>query len=205
MKKLSIDAPRRRSARVRLREPRPRRPGPQLAGRRRNRPRPKRRRPIPPAKAEAPRRRGRGQEGRRAGAGAAADAPKPPNINKGDTAFMYVATMHGHPDDDPRPGAVLRRPGALEEHAVGADAGVRGLRADQRAVGRSTATRWRSPAATPFFGGLSQDVAVGRERRVRGGHVQQGHLHPRAAVRRVPVHVRGHHLRPDRRRATPSA
>ena len=50
---------------------------------------------------------------------------------------------------DPRPGAVLRRHGAREEHAVGADAGVRHVLADVGAVGASTATASRSPRATP--------------------------------------------------------
>ena len=41
---------------------------------------------------------------------------------------------------DPRPRAVLRRPGAHQEHAVGADAGVRDHLADRGAVDASTAT-----------------------------------------------------------------
>ena len=54
----------------------------------------------------------------------------------------------GHHDGRP-PGAVLRRPGARQEHAVGADAGDGHLLAGRRAVGSSTATAWRSPRATP--------------------------------------------------------
>jgi len=66
---------------------------------------------------------------------AAADAPKPPSINKGDTAFMYVATIMVILMTIPGLALFLRRPGPLEEHAVGADAGVRGLRADHGALG----------------------------------------------------------------------
>lgn len=40
------------------------------------------------------------------------------------------------PHDDSGAGPVLRRPGPLQEHAVGAGAGVRDLLADERAVGR---------------------------------------------------------------------
>ena len=68
----------------------------------------------------------------RRGAAAATPAPTP---NKGDNAWMIVATAAGDHDVDPRPGAVLRRPGPLEEHAVDPDAGVRDLLADRRAVG----------------------------------------------------------------------
>ena len=50
-------------------------------------------------------------------------------------------------DDDPRPRPVLRRPGAHQEHAVDADAGVL-LRLHRRASsGCCTATAWPSPKA----------------------------------------------------------
>ena len=56
-----------------------------------------------------------------------------------------------------------------------------------------------------FFGGFDRlfmkgmfDPATGDLR--DGGDLQQGRLHPRAAVRRVPGDVRGDHLLPDRRR-----
>jgi nitrogen regulatory protein PII len=40
-----------------------------------------------------------------------------------------------------------------------------------------------------------------RGRQLRdGGHLQQGRLHPRDRVRRLPGHLRRHHLLPDRRR-----
>ena len=92
--------------------------------------------------ASAPRRRRRRRGGRcRAAAAAAlrrrhadaASAPAAPVANKGD-AWMTVVHAAGHPDDRARPGAVLRRPGAQQEHAVGADAGDGDLLADRRAV-----------------------------------------------------------------------
>ena len=44
----------------------------------------------------------------------------------------------------------LWRPGTYQEHALGADAGIRRLFADQRACGACTATRWLSRPVTPF-------------------------------------------------------
>ncbi|MCK7500742.1 MAG: hypothetical protein MZW92_68930 [Comamonadaceae bacterium] len=63
--------------------------------------------------------------GRRRGAPAAAAAAAAPTPNKGDVALDADVHAARHHDDHARPGAVLRRPGAQQEHAVGADAGVR--------------------------------------------------------------------------------
>ena len=52
-------------------------------------------------------------------------------------------------DDHPRPRAVLRRPGARQEHALGADAGLHHHRRGDDRLGRSTATASPSPPATP--------------------------------------------------------
>ena len=65
--------------------------------------------------------------------GCAAEAATP---NKGDTAWMLTSTALVLLMSVPALGAVLRRPGAHQEHALGADAGVRGLLADHRAVVR---------------------------------------------------------------------
>ena len=45
-------------------------------------------------------------------------------FNKGDTAWMLTSTVLVLLDDHSGPRAVLRRPRALQEHALGADAGV---------------------------------------------------------------------------------
>ncbi len=109
-----------------------------------------------------------------------------------------------HHDVGAGAGAVLRRPGAQQEHAVGADAGVRHLLDDRRALvpvrlqpgihrGQRVRRRLRSR--------LHEGNVRRRDRNVRdGGDVQQGRLHPRAALPGVPGDVRGDHLLPDRRR-----
>ena len=64
-------------------------------------------------------------------AAAAAPAAAPAleqTVDKGDTAWMLTATALVLPDDGAGPGAVLWRPRPLQEHAVGADAGVHDLR-----------------------------------------------------------------------------
>ena len=55
--------------------------------------------------------------------------------------------------------------------------------------------------ATPFFGGFDRLFMAGMTAAdVGGGDVQQGCLHPRVRVLRVPADLRGHHALPDRRR-----
>ena len=107
---------------------------------------------------------GRGRHGRRAEAA---------QHQQGRHGVHVRRDHHGHPDDHPGPRAVLRRPGPLEEHAVGADAGVRGLRADHRAVGdlRLLGGLHRRLA---LLRRLVEDVPVGRHAGVGGGDVQQG-------------------------------
>ena len=142
----------------------------------------------------------RGCRGRAAPA-AAAPAPVP---NKGDMAWMIVATPAGHHDDDPGPGPVLRRPGAQQEHAVGADAGVRHLLDDRRAVvpvrlqpglHRGQRLHWRLRPAV-HEGHVRPDEGEF----ANGGHLQQGRGDSRAAVHGLPGHLCRHHLLPDRRR-----
>ena len=65
-------------------------------------------------------RRGRGRRSR------AAPRHRRPSPNKGDIAWMLTSTALVLMMSVPGAGAVLRRHGALEEHAVDADAGVRG-------------------------------------------------------------------------------
>ena len=109
-----------------------------------------------------------------------------------------------HPDDRARPGAVLRRPGAQQEHAVGADAGAGDLLADRRAVG----VYGYSLAFTEgnaFFGGFDRLFLNGAFD--AGGHVRDGA--PRSArASYIPellfvafqATFAAHHLLPDRRR-----
>ena len=60
---------------------------------------------------------------RRCGRAAARRRPRR-KFNKGDTAWMLDLDRPRAADDDPGPGAVLRRAGARQERAVGADARV---------------------------------------------------------------------------------
>ena len=75
----------------------------------------------------------RGTRGRGTRRATAAPAPTP---NKGDVAWMLTSHRARAHDERPGAGAVLRRHGAREEHAVGADAGVRRVLADHGAVVR---------------------------------------------------------------------
>ena len=113
----------RRGVQRRERSDRPR-PG---AGR--QRPPPRRRRSA------APPRHPRAAAAAAPAAAPAEPAAAAPTPNKGDNAWMIVATRARDHDVDPGPRAVLRRARPLEEHAVGADAGVRHLLAHRRAVG----------------------------------------------------------------------
>ncbi len=60
----------------------------------------------------------------------------------------------GAADDRPRPGAVLRRPGAPKKHPRHHDAELRHDGTGDHALGRSSATRWPSVTATAFIGGF---------------------------------------------------
>ena len=135
---------------------------------------------------------------------AAAAAASRPTPNKGDMAWMLMSHRARHHDERAGPGAVLRRHGAREEHALGADAGVRGVLADDGAVvhlrlqprvhrGQRVLRRLRS--AVP------QGRARRRQGRVRHGRdLQQGRRDSGDRVRRVPGDLRGDHLLPDPRR-----
>ena len=141
-----------------------------------------------------PRRRSRGSRGARA------DAQQGRHRLDADVAPRSCCMM-----SVPGAGAVLRRPGAREEHAVGADAGVRRVLADRRAVvhlrlqprvhrGQRVLRRLR-PAVPEGHVRL-------REGRVRDGARPSARASsiPELRVRRVPGDLRGDHLLPDPRR-----
>ncbi len=116
------------------------------------------------------------------------------------------ADHHGarHHDERAGPGAVLRRHGALEERALDADAGVRGVLAGDGAVG-GLRLQPRLHRGQRVLRRLRPAVPVGRAR-CRQGRVRdrrdllQGRGDPGDRVRRVPGHLCGHHLLPDPRR-----
>ena len=109
-----------------------------------------RRRAQAQAQATAPRRRSAGRCRARGRAAAPARRPPPPRrppmpppprrrtaqVRQGRRRLDAAVHPAGDHDDHPRPGAVLRRPGAQQEHAVGADAGDGHLLDDRRAVDR---------------------------------------------------------------------
>ena len=109
-----------------------------------------------------------------------------------------------HHDEHPGARALLRRHGASEEHALGADAGVRHVLADRGALVHLR-LQPRVHGGQRVLRELRSAVPVGHVRsdqgRLRDGcDVQQRRRAARARVRRVPGDVRGHHLLPDRRR-----
>ena len=84
-----------------------------------------------------------------------------PTVNKGDTAWMLTATVLRAADDDSGPRAVLRRPGAHQEHALGADVGVLlGLHRD-RAVGALRLQPRLHRRLDAFVGGFSKAFLSG--------------------------------------------
>ncbi len=110
----------------------------------------------------------------------------------------------GHHDVDSGTGLVLWRPGTQQKHAVRADAGVFHIRADHRAVGRV----WLFDSLHPgqrLLRRLRSRVAERHlrprhRRRRQCRHLQQGRVHSRVRLRRIPGDLRGHHRGPDRRR-----
>ena len=124
-------------------------------------------------------------------------------------AWMLDVDRARADDERPGAGAVLRRHGAQQEHAVGADAGVRRLLADHGAVVRLR-LQPRVHRGQRVLRRLRPAVPEGHVRlgegRVRDGRdVLQGVVDARDRVRRVPGDVRGDHRVPDPRRASPSA
>ena len=86
----------------------------------------------------------------------AATAAPAPTPNKGDVAWMLTSTALVLMMSVPALALFYGGHGALEEHAVGADAGVRRVLADHRCCGASTATASRSPRATRYFGSFDR-------------------------------------------------
>ena len=133
-----------------------------------------------------------------AAAPAAAQAAPAPTPNKGDVAWLLTSTLLVIMMSIP--GLALFYGGMVraEEHAVGADAGVRRVLADRRCCGASTATASRSPRAT-----RSSAASTGCSCRARStpptatfamaATFSKGDADPRAGVRRVPGDVRRDH------------
>ena len=133
------------------------------------------------------------------------DAKPAPTPNKGDVAWMLTSHRARADDERAGAGAVLRRHGAREEHAVGADAGVRDVLAGHGAVvhlrlqprvhrGQRVLRRLRP--AVPERARSTPPRASSRWRR----RSRKGVVDPRARVRRVPGDLRRDHLLPDPRR-----
>ena len=101
-------------------------------------------------------------------------------------------------DDDPRPGALLRRHGAQEERARHGHAELRHHLPGDGASGWSSATRWPSPTAArcnAYIGGLVRFFLNGMERRRRlAGTI------PESVFMMLPDDLRHHHPGADRRR-----
>ncbi len=125
----------------------------------------------------------------------------PPVIDTGDTAWVLAASGARADDDAARARAVLRRPGAREEHAQRASCSASSRRASSACSGSWSATAWRSGGAGPFIGdsrevGLAGvDAGLG-DRELRLAAAQ----HPRVHLRDVPGDVRDHHAGADPRR-----
>ena len=103
--------------------------------------------------------------------------PKPPNINKGDTAFMYTATVLV---------ILMTIPGlALFYGGLVRSKNMLSVLMQVFVIFSLICVLWVIYGYSLAFTGparvlrrLQQAVAVGRERRVGGGDLQQGHLHP---------------------------
>ncbi len=124
----------------------------------------------------------------------AADAPKPPNINKGDTAFMYVATIMV---------ILMTIPGLALFY--GGLVRSKNMLSVLMQVFVVFALITRALGDLRLLGGLHgrlavlrrpvEAVPVGRDAGFRGATFSKDTYIPELIVRRVPVHVRGHHLR----------
>ena len=143
--------------------------------------------------------RGAGRR-RRSAAAPAAAAPVP---NKGDTAWMLVSTVLVLLMIVPGPGAVLRRPGPHQEHAVGADAGPRSITCIVMIVwalwGYSLAFTDGGGLNT-YVGGFSKAFLQGVTTSTDGRDLLARRGHPGDRLRVLPDDLRGHHHRPGRRR-----
>ncbi len=121
-----------------------------------------------------------------------------PVANKGDIAWLLVCSALVIFMTLPGLGAVLRRPGAQQERAVGADAVPAGVLAGGGAVG---AVRLQ-PGVHPgqcLHRRLGPLVRPRPHRYLDGRDLHQGRGDPGTGVLRVPGRVRLHHLRADRR------
>jgi hypothetical protein len=135
----------------------------------------------------------------REAAPAEAPAAPAPSRQQGRHGFLMVRSPPScHPDVHSRPGPVLRRLGAQEEHAVGADAGIHLfslITVLWMIYGYSVAFT----EGNAFFGSLSKVFLKGIFDPVTGGWRPPGarRRHPRNDLHRLPGRLRGHHLWPD--------
>jgi uncharacterized protein with PQ loop repeat len=121
------------------------------------------------------------------------------NVNKGDTAFMYTATIMV---------ILMTIPGlALFYGGLVRSKNMLSVLMQVFVVFSLISVLWVIYGySLAFTGGHAvlrrpvEDAAVRRHAGVARGHVQQGDLHSRAELRRLPGHLRRHHLLPHRRR-----
>ena len=102
-------------------------------------------------------------------------------------------------DDDPRPRAVLRRAGALQEHALGARARVLHGVHRHRDLG-DLRLQPHLHRRLVLHRRPRQDLPEGRHHRFAGGDLLGRRDHPRAHLHRLPDDLRGDHAGADRRR-----
>ena len=132
----------------------------------------------------------------------AAAPPTPPraHLNKGDTAWMLTSTRARSVDDHSRPGAVLRRPGPLQEHALGADAGVlHGLHRHHH-LGAVRLQPRLHRRLRRFIGGFDKIFLQGITTDSQAATFSVGVDIPELHLRLLPDDLRGDHPGADRRR-----
>ena len=105
----------------------------------------------------------------------------------------------GADDVGSRPRLILWRAGALEEHAVGADAGVHDRRGGGDRVGR-LGVQHDFHRRQSVCRRAVESVLAGRHHQLARGDFLERRLHPRIYLHRVPDDVRLHHPGADRRR-----
>ena len=104
-------------------------------------------------------------------------------------------------DDDPRAGAVLRRPRAHQEHAQRADAGVHDrLRRRPVWVLLGLHAGLHQRRGQPLLRRLLEGVPAGRRRHHDAATFSNNVYHPGARLRRLPDDLRDDHSGADRRR-----
>ena len=131
---------------------------------------------------------------------AATAAYAEPTVNKGDNAWMLTSTVLVLLMTIPGPGAVLWRSRPLQEHALGADAGVLHRLHRHRCSGSLYGYSLAFTGGSDFIGGFSKAFLIGRDPGHEGGDLQRRRQHLRAGLHLLPDDVRVHHPCPHRRR-----